>query len=61
MFLVSVLVCLDVFTTVATKLYLYFQGLASVDKGTKSCDMLSRKQILSAPTKYPLKISRSTF
>ena len=52
-------------TTIATSLYLYFQVLcqvlASVDKGTKSCDMLFRKQILSAPWKNSCKITRSTF
>ena len=52
-------------TSVATSLYLYFQALclvlASVDKGTKSCDMLSRKEILSAPKNNSLKINRSSF
>ena len=52
MFLLSVLVALMLFTTVATSLYLYFQALcqvlASYGKLIKSCDMLSRKQILFA-------------
>ena len=51
--------------TTAISLYLYFQVLcqvlASVDKGTKSCDMLSKKQILSAPRKNSLEITRSSF
>ena len=41
---------LDVFTTIATPLYLYLQVLcqvlASYGGGSKSCGMLSRKQIL---------------
>ena len=51
MFLLSVLVVLMLVTTVATSLYLYFQALcqvlASGGKLIKSCDMLSRKQIMS--------------
>jgi hypothetical protein len=46
-------------TTVATSLYLYFSALcqviASYDKGSKSCDMLSRKQILSLDRKIRIK------
>ena len=46
-------------TTVATSLYLYFQALcqvrASYDKESKSCDMLSRKQILSLDRKIRIK------
>ena len=65
MFILSVLVCLGVFTTVATPLYLYFQVLcqvlASNDGEDKSCDMLSRKQILSAPQENSYKITRSSF
>ena len=54
------------FVTIVEKpLYLYFQVLcqvlASVDKWTKSCDMLSRKQILFAPLKNWSKITRSSF
>ena len=52
MFLLLFLVVLMIVTTVETSLYLYFQALwqviASYDKGSKSCDMLSRKQIVSA-------------
>ena len=52
MFLLLFLVVLMIVTTVATSLYLYFQALcqviASYDKGSESCDMLSRKQILSS-------------
>src|ERR1043165_4599784 len=44
------LVVLMIVTTVATSLYLYFSSfvpsLASYGGGSKSCDMLSRKQIL---------------
>src|SRR4051812_30116476 len=46
-------------TTVATSLYLYFSALcqviASYDKGGKSCDMLSRKQIMSLDRKIRIK------
>ena len=46
------LVVLMIVTTVATSLYLYFSSfvpfIASYDKGSESCDMLSRKQILSS-------------
>src|ERR1041385_26557 len=46
-------------TTVATSLYLYFSALcqviASYDKGSKSCDVLSRKQILSLDRKIRIK------
>src|ERR1041385_6083460 len=46
-------------TTVATSLYLYFSALcqviASYDKESKSCDMLSRKQILSLDRKNRIK------
>ena len=65
MFLLSVLVVLMLVTTVATSLYLYFQALcqvlASGDKWIKSCDMLSRKQILSAWRKKLCKSTRSSF
>src|SRR3954471_88272 len=47
------------FNTVATSLYLYFSALcqviASYDKGSKSCDVLSRKQILSLDRKIRIK------
>ena len=50
MFLLLFLVVLMIFTTVATSLYLYFQALCQVyppiERKFKSCDMLSRKQIL---------------
>src|SRR3954470_4543721 len=50
---------LDVANTVATPLYLYFQVLcqvlASYGGGRKSCDMLSRKEILFASLKKYLK------
>src|SRR4051812_5135531 len=43
---------LRVITTVATSLYIFFLSfvpfIASYGKGSKSCDMLSRKQILSS-------------
>src|ERR1041385_6959589 len=46
-------------TTVSTSLYLYFSALcqviASFDKGSKSCDMLSRKQILSLDIQIRIK------
>src|ERR1041385_3910232 len=56
-------------TTVATSLYLYFSALcqfiASYDKGSKSCDMLSRKQILSLDgknqNKSPVHLFELTF
>ena len=52
MFLLMFLVALMIVTTVATSLYLHFQALcqviASYDKGSESCDMFSRKQILSS-------------
>src|ERR1041385_3954317 len=48
-----------IITTVATSLYLFFsvlcQVIASYDKGSKSCDMLSRKQILSLDRKIRIK------
>src|SRR4051812_38044085 len=47
MFLLLFLVVLMIVTTVATSLYLYFSCfvpiIASYDKGSESCDMLSRK------------------
>ena len=56
---------LELVTSVETLLYLYFQVLwqvlASDDTGTKSCDMLSRKQILSTRRKHSYKITRSSF
>src|SRR4051812_47547666 len=59
MFLLLFLVVLMFVTTVATSLYLYFSALcqviASYDKGSKSCDMLSRKQILSLDRKIRIK------
>ena len=65
MFLLSVLVVLMLVTTVATSLYLYFQALcqvlASYGKLIKSCDMLSRKQILFASLQKSLKITSSSF
>ena len=65
MFLFMFLVVLMIFTTVATSLYHYFQALcqvlASYDKGRKSCDMLSRKQILSAWRKKSKQITSSSF
>ena len=51
MFLLLFLVVLMIVTTVATSLYLSFSSfvpsIASYDKGNESCDMLSRKQIMS--------------
>ena len=65
MFLLSVLVVLMLVNTVATSLYLYFQALcqvlASGDKWIKSCDVLSRKQILCAPRKNWCKITHHLF
>ena len=48
-FVLFVLVCLGVFTTVATPLYLYFQVLcqvlASNVEGDKSCDLLPENRL----------------
>ena len=59
------LVVLMIFNTVATSLYLYFQSfvpfIASYDKGSESCDMLSRKQILSSWWKKSEKNPSSSF
>src|ERR1041385_1165839 len=50
---------LMIVTTLATSLYLYFQALCQVlppiARKFKSCDMLSRKQILSLDGKISLK------
>ena len=55
MFLLSVLVCLSAFCYCKTPLYVYSQALcqilASNDGESKSCDMLSKKQILFASSK----------
>src|ERR1041385_2047750 len=52
LFFLLFLVVLMIFNTVATSLYLYFSSfvpfITSYDKGSESCDMLSRKQILSS-------------
>ena len=65
MILLLFLVVLMIVTTVATSLYLYFQALcqviASYDKGGKSCDMLSRNQILSSWRKTSEQITSSSF
>ena len=65
MFLLQFQCVLMIVSTVQTSLYLYFQVLcqvlASNDRGTNSCDMLSKKQILSAPRKDLYKITRSSF
>ena len=52
-------------TTVETSLYLYFSSfvpfIASYDKGSKSCDMLSRKQFLSSWLEKSWKNPSSSF
>ena len=59
MFLLLFLVLLMIVTTVESSLYLYFQALCQVYppivRKFKSCDMLSRKQILSLDGKNRLK------
>ena len=58
-FLFSFCCVLMFVTTVATSLYLYFSSfvpfIALYDKGSESCDMLSRKQILSLDRKIRIK------
>ena len=56
---ILLLLCLDVVTTVASSLYLYFSILCQVQpliaRKFKSCDVLSRKQILSLDRKIRIK------
>ena len=56
---ILLLLCLDVVTTVASSLYLYFSVFCQVQPliagKIKSCDVLSRKQILSLDRKIRIK------
>ena len=65
MFFILFLVVLMFVTTIATSLYLYFQAFCQVRpliaRKIKSCDMLSRKQIMSPWHKNAPKITRSYF